>query len=84
MQASLRKVNAAGLELWKAWFQETSVHCTIRSLSTSVNWNEAIEQLVADKLAEKKGNEYHIDLAKLGIEKVLEPEMCQNPFYYSI
>jgi large subunit ribosomal protein L15 len=33
--------------------------------------DEAIEQLVVDKLAEKKGNEYHIDLAKLGIEKVL-------------
>ncbi len=33
--------------------------------------DEAIEQLVADKLAEKKGDAYHIDLGKLGIEKVL-------------
>jgi large subunit ribosomal protein L15 len=33
--------------------------------------DEAIEQLVVDKVAEKKGDSFHINLAKLGIEKVL-------------
>ncbi len=33
--------------------------------------DEAVEQLVADGFAEKKGEAIHIDLANIGIEKVL-------------
>ena len=33
--------------------------------------DEAIEQLVIDGFAEKKGNAFHIDLGNIGIEKVL-------------
>ncbi len=33
--------------------------------------DEAIEQLSSEGLAEKKGNSYHINLANIGIEKVL-------------
>lgn len=33
--------------------------------------DEAIEQLVVDGFAEKKGEAFHIDLANIGIEKVL-------------
>lgn len=33
--------------------------------------DEAIEQLVADGLAEQKGDEFHINLIEIGIEKVL-------------
>lgn len=33
--------------------------------------DEAIEQLVADGMAEKRGEEFHINLADIGIEKVL-------------
>ncbi len=33
--------------------------------------DEAIEQLVLDGFAEKKGNEFHMDVGNIGIEKVL-------------
>lgn len=33
--------------------------------------DEAIEQLVVDGLAEQKGDEFHINLIEIGIEKVL-------------
>lgn len=37
-----------------------------------------IETLVARKLAEKKGSEYHIDCSKMGIDKVLGAGKVKN------
>ncbi len=43
--------------------------------------DEAIEQLVADGLAEKKDNAYHIQLSNIGIEKVLGGGKVTKPLY---
>ena len=43
--------------------------------------DEAIEQLVADGVAEKKGDAFHIDLANLGIEKVLGSGKVTKPLF---
>jgi len=43
--------------------------------------DESIEQLVADGFAEKKGNEFHIDLANIGIEKVLGSGKVTKPLF---
>jgi large subunit ribosomal protein L15 len=41
--------------------------------------DEAIEQLVIDGFAEKKGNAFHIDLGNIGIEKVLGSGKVTKP-----
>ncbi|MCX9013555.1 MAG: uL15 family ribosomal protein [Candidatus Methanoperedens sp.] len=43
--------------------------------------DEAIEQLVLDGVAEKNGEEYHINLADLGIEKVLGTGKVTKPLF---
>jgi large subunit ribosomal protein L15 len=43
--------------------------------------DEAIEQLVADGFAEKKGGAFHIDLANIGIEKVLGSGKVTKPLF---
>ncbi len=43
--------------------------------------DEAIEQLVTDGFAEKKGNAFHIDLASIGIEKVLGSGKVTKPLF---
>lgn len=43
--------------------------------------DEAIEQLVTDGFAEKKGNVFHIDLANIGIEKVLGSGKVTKPIF---
>ena len=43
--------------------------------------DEAVEQLVADGLAEKKGGAIHIDLASIGIEKVLGNGKVTKPLF---
>lgn len=43
--------------------------------------DEAVEQLVADGFAEKKGEAIHIDLANLGIEKVLGNGKVTKPLF---
>ncbi|SNQ60689.1 uL15m family ribosomal protein [Candidatus Methanoperedens nitratireducens] len=43
--------------------------------------DEAIEQLVADGVAEMKGDAFHIDLANLGIEKVLGSGKVTKPLF---
>lgn len=43
--------------------------------------DEAIEQLVTDGFAEKKGNAFHIDLGNLGIEKVLGSGKVTKPLF---
>lgn len=43
--------------------------------------DEAILQLVTDGFAEKKGDEYHIDLSNLGIEKVLGSGKVTKPLF---
>ncbi|MBE0521686.1 MAG: 50S ribosomal protein L15 [Candidatus Methanoperedenaceae archaeon] len=43
--------------------------------------DEAIEQLVADGMAEKKGDEFHINLTELGIEKVLGTGKVTKPLF---
>jgi len=43
--------------------------------------DEAIEQLVVDGFAEKKGNAYHIDLGNIGIEKVLGSGKVTKPLF---
>jgi len=41
--------------------------------------DETIEQLVTDGFAEKKGSAFHIDLANIGIEKVLGSGKVTKP-----
>jgi large subunit ribosomal protein L15 len=43
--------------------------------------DEAIEQLVAEGFAEKKGDAFHIDLAVIGIEKVLGSGVVTKPLF---
>lgn len=43
--------------------------------------DEAIEQLVIEGFAEKKGNEYHINLANIGIDKVLGNGKVNKPLF---
>ncbi|MDO9097032.1 MAG: uL15 family ribosomal protein [Candidatus Methanoperedens sp.] len=43
--------------------------------------DESIEQLVTDGFAEKKGNAFHIDLANIGIEKVLGSGKVTKPLF---
>lgn len=43
--------------------------------------DEAIEQLVIEGFAEKKGSEYHINLANIGIEKVLGNGKVTKPLF---
>jgi len=43
--------------------------------------DEAIEQLVADGFAEKKGDGFHIDLANIGIGKVLGSGKVTKPLF---
>ncbi len=43
--------------------------------------DEAIEQLVTDGFAEKKGEAFHIDLANIGIEKVLGNGRVTKPLF---
>ncbi len=43
--------------------------------------DEAIEQLVADGFAEKKGDAIHIDLSSIGIEKVLGNGKVTKPLF---
>ncbi len=43
--------------------------------------DEAIEQLVTDGFAEKKGDAFHIDLANIGIEKVLGSGKVTKPLF---
>lgn len=43
--------------------------------------DEAIAQLVADGFAEKKGDEYHIDITTIGIEKVLGSGKVTKPLF---
>ncbi len=43
--------------------------------------DEAIEQLVAEGFAEKKGDAFHIDLATIGIEKVLGGGIVTKPLF---
>ncbi len=43
--------------------------------------DEAIEQLAAEGLAEKKGDAFYIDLASIGIEKVLGNGKVTKPLF---
>ena len=43
--------------------------------------DEAIEQLVADGAAEKRGDAFHIDLTNIGIEKVLGSGKVTKPLF---
>jgi large subunit ribosomal protein L15 len=43
--------------------------------------DEAIEQLVIDGFAEKKGEAFHLDLANIGIEKVLGSGKITKPLF---
>ncbi len=43
--------------------------------------DESIEQLVTEGVAEKKGSEFHIDLANIGIEKVLGGGKVTKPLF---
>ena len=57
---------------------------TVVEDSTIVNVgeiDEAIEQLVIDGVAEKKGEAFHIDLANIGIEKVLGSGRVTKPLF---
>jgi large subunit ribosomal protein L15 len=60
-----------GLSFGKHGFKRPQCATSDKVIVNIGELDEAIEQLVADKLAEKKGNAYHINLEKLGIEKVL-------------
>ena len=60
-----------GLSFGKHGFKRPQCTASDKVIVNIGELDEAIEQLVADKFAEKKGNEYHIDLGKLDIEKVL-------------
>ena len=43
--------------------------------------DEAIEQLVSEGIAEKKGGAYHINLDNIGIDKVLGSGKVTNPLF---
>ncbi len=43
--------------------------------------DEAIEQLVKEGIAEKKGDAYHINLENIGIDKVLGSGKVTNPLF---
>jgi len=57
---------------------------SVTSESTIVNIgeiDEAIEQLVTDGYAEKKGSAFYIDLGNIGIEKVLGSGKVTKPLF---
>ena len=43
--------------------------------------DEAIEQLVSEGIAEKKGETYHVNLENIGIDKVLGSGKVTNPLF---
>jgi large subunit ribosomal protein L15 len=43
--------------------------------------DEAIEQLVSEGIAEKKGDAYHVNLENIGIDKVLGSGKVTNPLF---
>src|SRR4030042_2518387 len=60
-----------GLSFGKHGFKRPLCSANDKVIVNIGELDEAIEQLVIDKVAEKKGDSFHINLAKLGIEKVL-------------
>ncbi|MCZ7357303.1 MAG: uL15 family ribosomal protein [Candidatus Methanoperedens sp.] len=60
-----------GLSFGKHGFKRPEVVSHDKFIVNVGELDEAIEQLVADGLAEKKGEAFHINLSGIGIEKVL-------------
>jgi len=70
-----------GLSFGKHGFkrpQSTTSDATIVNIGEI---DEAIEQLVTDGFAEKKGDAFHIDLGNIGIEKVLGSGKVTKPLF---
>nr|AKQ01217.1 50S ribosomal protein L15, large subunit ribosomal protein L15 [uncultured euryarchaeote Rifle_16ft_4_minimus_1523] len=70
-----------GLSFGKHGFKRPSSIVKDRTIVNIGEIDEAIEQLVADGFAEKKGSTFHIDLANIGIEKVLGNGKVTRPLF---
>jgi len=70
-----------GLSFGKHGFKRPSSIVKDRTIVNIGEIDEAIEQLVADGFAEKKGSAFHIDLANIGIEKVLGNGKVTRPLF---
>ncbi len=70
-----------GLSFGKHGFKRPSSIVKDRTIVNIGEIDEAIEQLVADGFAEKKGSAFHIDIANIGIEKVLGNGKVTKPLF---
>jgi len=70
-----------GLSFGKHGFKRPSSIVKDRTIVNIGEIDEAIEQLVADGFAEKKGSAFHIDIANIGIEKVLGNGKVTRPLF---
>ncbi|MDD1745354.1 MAG: 50S ribosomal protein L15 [Candidatus Methanoperedens sp.] len=70
-----------GLSFGKHGFKRPLCSANDKVIVNIGELDEAIEQLVADKMAEKKGDAFHINLEKLGIEKVLGSGKVSKPLF---
>lgn len=70
-----------GLSFGKHGFKRPSSVASDKVIVNVGELDEAIEQLVIDGFAEKKGKAFHIDLANIGIEKVLGSGKITKPLF---
>ena len=70
-----------GLSFGKHGFKRPQCIAIDKTIVNIGEIDEAIEQLVADGFAEKKGDGFHIDLANIGIDKVLGSGKVTQPLF---
>ncbi len=70
-----------GMRFGKHGFKRPLVTVEDKTIVNVGELDEAIEQLAAEGFAEKKGNAFHIDLANIGIEKVLGSGKVTKPLF---
>jgi len=70
-----------GMTFGKHGFKRPLVTVEDKTIVNVGELDEAVEQLVADGFAEKKGDAFHIDLANIGIEKVLGSGKVTKPLF---
>lgn len=70
-----------GLSFGKHGFKRPLSTVTDKSIVNVGELDEAIEQLVTDGFAEKKGDAFHINLTSIGIEKVLGSGKITRPLF---
>ncbi len=70
-----------GLSFGKHGFKRPESIAPDKAIVNVGELDEAIEQLVTDGFAEKKGDGFHIDLAGIGIDKVLGSGKVTKPLF---